>query len=103
VISNIGRGGRRCAPYVFTEQGVAMLSSVLRHDRSPRSGSKTVLCESCYNTRMDSAPRTEQELREEAVSRLKKKWDFRGHVFIYIAVNAIGEDEIRRETERLQQ
>jgi hypothetical protein len=25
-----GRGGRRNAPYVFTEQGVAMLSSVLR-------------------------------------------------------------------------
>jgi ORF6N domain len=30
VTSNIGRGGRRYAPYVFTEQGVAMLSGVLR-------------------------------------------------------------------------
>jgi hypothetical protein len=29
-----GRGGRRYAPYVFTEQGVAMLSSVLNSDRS---------------------------------------------------------------------
>lgn len=28
--STSGRGGRRYAPYVFTEQGVAMLSSVLR-------------------------------------------------------------------------
>lgn len=28
--SNPGRGGRRYAPYVFTEQGVAMLSSVPR-------------------------------------------------------------------------
>jgi hypothetical protein len=28
--SNTGRGGRRYAPYVFTEQGVAMLSGVLR-------------------------------------------------------------------------
>jgi hypothetical protein len=28
--SNPGRGGRRYAQYVFTEQGVAMLSSVLR-------------------------------------------------------------------------
>jgi hypothetical protein len=28
--SNVGRGGRRYVPYVFTEQGVAMLSSVLR-------------------------------------------------------------------------
>ena len=29
VISNTGRGGRRYAPYAFTEQGVAMLSSIL--------------------------------------------------------------------------
>ncbi len=28
------RGGRRYAPYVFTEQGVAMLSSVLKSDRA---------------------------------------------------------------------
>ena len=30
VTSNVGRGGRRYPPYAFTEQGVAMLSSVLR-------------------------------------------------------------------------
>jgi hypothetical protein len=29
-----GRGGRRYLPYAFTEQGVAMLSSVLRSDRA---------------------------------------------------------------------
>lgn len=90
---------------------------------------------------MEAAPRNEQELREQAVSSLKKKRDFRGHVFIYVAVNTmlvviwavtgagffwpifpilgwgigvaanawdvyarkpISEDEIRRETERLQ-
>lgn len=34
VISNEGRGGRRYAPYVFTEQGVAMLSGVLRSKRA---------------------------------------------------------------------
>jgi hypothetical protein len=33
VISNI-RGGRRSAPYAFTEHGVAMLSSVLRSNRA---------------------------------------------------------------------
>ncbi|MGN6587903.1 MAG: ORF6N domain-containing protein [Solirubrobacterales bacterium] len=32
--SSDGRGGRRYAPYVFTEQGVAMLSGVLRSDRA---------------------------------------------------------------------
>ncbi len=34
VISKVGRGGRRYAPYVFTEQGIAMLSSVLRSKRA---------------------------------------------------------------------
>ena len=35
VTSNkLGRGGRRTAPYVFTEQGVAMLSSVLNSPRA---------------------------------------------------------------------
>jgi hypothetical protein len=33
-ISKIGRGGRRYNPYVFTEQGIAMLSSVLKSDRA---------------------------------------------------------------------
>ena len=33
VISN-ARGGRRTPPFAFTEQGVAMLSSVLRSDRA---------------------------------------------------------------------
>lgn len=29
-----GRGGRRTLPYVFTEQGVAMLSTVLKSERA---------------------------------------------------------------------
>lgn len=34
VISKAGRGGRRTAPYALTEQGVSMLSSVLRSPRA---------------------------------------------------------------------
>jgi len=34
VISSAGHGGRRTAPYAFTEQGVAMLSSVLSSARA---------------------------------------------------------------------
>jgi hypothetical protein len=34
VTSKAGRGGRRTAPYAFTEQGVAMLSSVLSSPRA---------------------------------------------------------------------
>ena len=33
-ISKVGRGGRRFLPYGFTEQGVAMLSSVLNSERA---------------------------------------------------------------------
>ena len=32
--SKVGRGGRRSLPYAFTEQGVAMLSSVLNSERA---------------------------------------------------------------------
>lgn len=32
--SNGGRGGRRYAPYAFTENGVAMLSSILNSERA---------------------------------------------------------------------
>jgi len=32
--SNVGRGGRRHLPHVFTEQGVAMLSSVLGSEQA---------------------------------------------------------------------
>lgn len=35
-ISNVGRGGRRKPAYAFTEQGDAMLSSVLRSKRAVR-------------------------------------------------------------------
>jgi hypothetical protein len=90
---------------------------------------------------MEAAPTNEQELREQALSQLKKKRGLRAHVFVYVVVNAmlvviwavtgagafwpifpilgwgvgvaanawdvygrkpIGEDEIRRETERLR-
>jgi len=34
VTSKSGRGGRRYLSYIFTEQGVAMLSSVLNSDRA---------------------------------------------------------------------
>ena len=34
VISKTGRGGRRYLPYAFTEQGVAMLSSVLNSEQA---------------------------------------------------------------------
>ncbi len=34
IVTSKGRGGRRYPPYAFTEQGVAMLSGVLRSKRA---------------------------------------------------------------------
>jgi hypothetical protein len=37
---------------------------------------------------VEAGLQNEEELREQAVRSLKKKRDFRGHIFIYVAVNA---------------
>ena len=37
---------------------------------------------------MEATGRSEEEIREQAVQSLKKKRDFRTHVFIYVIVNA---------------
>ena len=38
---------------------------------------------------MEAGSDSEQQLRERALERLKKKRDFKTHVFIYVAVNAV--------------
>jgi 2TM domain len=38
---------------------------------------------------VDGVARSEEEIREQALTRLKKKRDFRSHLFIYVAVNAM--------------
>jgi hypothetical protein len=38
---------------------------------------------------MEAARTTEGDLREQAIAQLKKKRDFRSHIFIYVAVNTV--------------
>jgi hypothetical protein len=38
---------------------------------------------------MDAADSAEDSYRDQAIERLKKKRDFKAHVFIYVAVNAM--------------
>lgn len=38
---------------------------------------------------MEATPRTDEELREQAILQLKKKRDFRSHIFIYALVNTM--------------
>jgi len=40
VISKTSRGGRRYAPFVFTEQGISMLSSVINSEQANRKAKR---------------------------------------------------------------
>jgi hypothetical protein len=47
--SNSRRGGRRYAPFVFTEQGVAMLSSVVSVSQAPPKVAKSTTSRSLFS------------------------------------------------------
>ena len=68
VISN--RGGRRYPPYAFTEQGVAMLSSVLRSERAIRVNIE--IMRACVELRR--MPASHADLARK-LSALEKKYD----------------------------
>jgi hypothetical protein len=69
VTSNIGRGGRRYLPYVFTEHGVGMLSSVLS---SPRAVQMNIQIIRAF-IRMREILATSQSWRREW-GRLRRHW-----------------------------
>lgn len=70
--SKLGRGGRRYAPYVFTKQGVAMLSSVLR---SPRAVQVNVAIMRTF-VRLREMLATHEELRRK-IDAMEKRYDAR--------------------------
>jgi hypothetical protein len=70
--SKAGRGGRRYVPYVFTEQGVAMLSSVLR---SSRAVQVNVAIMRTF-VRLREMLTTHEELRRR-IDALEKRYDAR--------------------------
>jgi ORF6N domain len=74
-ISNItGRGGRRYHPYVFTEQGVAMLSSVLHSDRAVRVN--IAIMRAFLQVRAMLA--THEDLRRK-IMEMEKRYDSKFH------------------------
>jgi hypothetical protein len=70
--SNEARGGRRYAPYAFTEQGVAMLSSVLR---SSRAVQVNVAIMRTF-VRLREMLSTHEELRRK-IDAMEKRYDAR--------------------------
>jgi ORF6N domain-containing protein len=82
-----GRGGRRYAPYAFTEQGVAMLSSVLR---SPRAVQVNIAIMRTF-VRLREMLATNQKLRRK-IEDLEKRYDTKFQV-IFAAIESMLEDE----------
>lgn len=70
--SKTGRGGRRYAPYVFTEQGVAMLSSVLRSSRAVQINVAIMRT----FVRLREMLATHEELRRK-IDAMEKRYDAR--------------------------
>jgi hypothetical protein len=84
-ISKTGRGGRRYLPYVFTEQGVAMLSSVLR---SPRAIQVNIEIMRAF-VRLREILATHKELARK-LAVLEKKYDEQFKV-VFDAIHALME------------
>ena len=70
--SRVAHGGRRYAPYAFAEQGIAMLSSVLR---SPRAVQVNVAIMRTF-VRLREMLATHEELRRK-VDAMERRYDAR--------------------------
>lgn len=86
-ISN-GRGGRRYRPYAFTEQGVAMLSSILRSERAVRVNIGIMRAFVQLRELLASNVRLARKLDE-----LEQKYDDRFHV-VFQAIRRLMDAEL---------
>ncbi len=92
----IGRGGRRYAPYVFTEQGVAMLSSVLR---SGRAVQVNVAIMRTF-VRLREMLATHEELRRK-IDAMEKRYDARFQAVFDDHSPDAGDTHSGEETDRI--
>ena len=94
-ISNNGRGGRRYLPRAFTEQGVAMLSSVLKSQRAIQVNIQIMRT----FTRMRQMLMSQSELKKK-IEQMESKYDDQfKQVFEVIKQLIIQEEEPREEIE----
>ncbi|MGE4159388.1 MAG: ORF6N domain-containing protein [Planctomycetota bacterium] len=95
VTSKRGRGGRRYSPYAFTEQGVAMLSSVLKGERAVQVNIEIVRA----FVRLRQLLHSHADLARK-VGLLEKKYDaqFRS---VFDAIRQLMQHEIGPKKEKL--
>lgn len=85
-------GGRRYVPYVFTEQGVAMLSSVLNSKRAIQVNIQIIRT----FTELRKALATHKELREK-IEEMERKYDKRFRAIFETIKLLIKEDDKPRK------
>ena len=89
VTSKKGRGGRRFMPYAFTEQGVAMLSSVLTSKRAVMVNIQIMRA----FTKLRQMIESNQELREK-IEEMEKKYDDQFKI-VFEAIKRLIEPELK--------
>ena len=95
VTAEPGRGGRRTPPYAFTEQGVAMLSSVLRSTRAVQVNIAIMRTFVQLRRLMDS----NRDLARR-IDSLEKKYDEQFRAVFNAIKRLITEDKARKSRPR---
>jgi hypothetical protein len=92
-ISNkAGRGGNRYSPYAFTEQGVSMLSSVLRSERSVKVN--IAIMRAFVELRRTIA--THEQLRKK-IEQLERRYDAKFEI-VFTAIKQMLEPNVKPQS-----
>lgn len=91
IVTSISHGGRRALPYAFTEQGVAMLSSVLRSPRAVEVNIAIMRTFVQLRRLMDG----NRELARK-IEAMEKKYDEKFTVVFDAIKQLIAEDDTRK-------
>ena len=93
VTSSLEYGGRRYSPYVFTEQGVAMLSSVLKSDRAIQVNIQIMRTFTIMREML-----TENEELRRKIELLEKQYDEK-FVMVFDAIRRLIDEPSKDEKE----
>jgi hypothetical protein len=95
VTSKSGRGGRRTAPYAFTEQGVAMLSSVLSSPSAIRVNIEIMRA----FVRLRQMATSNADLARK-LNALERKYDGQFKI-VFAAIRELTEPPIKKRSRRI--
>lgn len=92
--SSLNYGGRRYLPYAFTEQGVAMLSSVINSDRAIQVNIQIMR----MFTKLREMLETHKELKEK-IEQMEKAYD-KNFAMVFQAIKQLFETDKEKKSRR---